>query len=112
MTFVFNKEMDTASVQSITNWNINRSTSASTGGYYNWGMKVGSTEISLSAMPINVIYDSETLSAKVTFKITQNASGNGTIDLSHLVFKFQGDDIYGNSMDASGDQYNRLSLIV
>ncbi|SEM54656.1 Tfp pilus assembly protein PilF [Syntrophus gentianae] len=112
MTFAFDKEMDTASVQNILNWNISRSTSSSTGGYYNWGAKVSSTEINLSSMPINVIYDSETLSAKITFKISQNASGNGTIDLSHLVFKFQGSDIYGNSMDTSADQYNRLSLVV
>ena len=112
ISFAFDKEMDTTSVQNISNWDISRSTSTSTGGLYNWGFKTSSTEIDLSARPVNVIYDSKTLSAKVSFKVTQNASGNGTVDLSHLVFKFQGKDIYGNSMDPSADQYNRLSLVV
>jgi len=112
MTFVFDKEMDVASVLNIANWSISRSVSASTGGLYNWGIKAPSTEISLSRMPVNVIYDSESLTAKVTFTITQNSSGDGTLDLSHLVFKFNGADVYGNAMDASGDEYNRFSEIV
>jgi tetratricopeptide (TPR) repeat protein len=112
LTVMFDKEMDITSVQSVTNWSISRSTSASTGGLYNWGMKVPSTEISLSSLPINVVYDPETLTAKVTFKITQNASADGTIDLSHLVFKFKGTDVYGNSIDTSADQYNYFSRFV
>ena len=39
-------------------------------------------------------------------------SGNGTIDLSHLVFKFKGTDEYGNVMDTAADEYNRISKIV
>jgi hypothetical protein len=112
LTVLFDKEMDIKSVQSIANWTISRSTSASTGGLYNWGTKVPSTEINLSPMPINVIYDSETLTAKVTFKITQNASADGTIDLSHLVFKFKGTDVSGNPIDTSADQYNYFSKFV
>ncbi len=112
MTFIFNKDMDAASVQNIANWSIRRSTSASTGGIYNWGMKAPSTEISLNPMPSKVTYDSESLTAKVTFKITQNAAGDGTLDLSHLVFRFKGADVYGNAMDTVQDEYNRISQIV
>jgi len=112
MNFLFDKNMDPASIQNIANWNISRSSSPDTGGLYNWGMKVPSTEISLNPMPVSVVYDPELLTAKVTFKITQNASGDGTIDLSHLVFKFKGTDVYGNAMDTSKDQYNRFSKIV
>ncbi|MBN1548834.1 MAG: tetratricopeptide repeat protein [Syntrophaceae bacterium] len=112
MTFVFDKDMDLASVQNIANWNISRSVSIETGGFYNWGRQIPETEISLSPMPLNVAYDPDLLTAKVTFKIAQNDSGNGTIDLSHLVFKFGGEDIYGNAMDTAKDQYNSFSAIV
>jgi tetratricopeptide (TPR) repeat protein len=110
--FVFDKEMDVASVLNVANWSINRSTSTNTGGLYNWGMKVPSTEISISQIPVSVIYDPEILTAKVTFSISQNSSHSGTIDLSHLVFKFKGTDVYGNLMDASADEYNGISKIV
>lgn len=112
MSFLFDKNMDAAAIQNIANWNISRSSGPDTGGLYNWGMKLPSTEINLNPMPVSVVYDPELLTAKVTFKITQNASGDGTIDLSHLVFKFRGTDIYGNAMDTAKDQYNRFSKIV
>jgi tetratricopeptide (TPR) repeat protein len=112
VNFIFDKDMDPASVQNIANWDISKSSSTYTGGLYNWGMKMPSTEISLSRMPVSVVYDPDLVTAKVTFKIAQNASGDGTIDLSHLVFKFKGEDIYGNTMDSSGDEYNRISKIV
>ncbi|MDY0188550.1 MAG: tetratricopeptide repeat protein [Syntrophus sp. (in: bacteria)] len=112
MDFVFDKEMDVPSILNSANWNIFRSNSASTGGLYNWGLKVPSTEISLSPQPLSVTYDPNSLTAKVTFKITQNDNADGTIDLSHLVFKFKGTDVYGNAMDSSADEYNRFSRIV
>jgi tetratricopeptide (TPR) repeat protein len=110
--FIFDKDMDAASVLDVFNWSISRSTGVSTGGYYNWGLKVPDTEISVSPVPKNVIYDPSSLTAKVTISITQNAAANGTIDLSHLVFTFQGKDTYGNSMDPTADQYNEISEIV
>jgi len=112
MNFVFDKDMDIGSVQNIANWNISRSVSSTTGGLYNWGRSLPVTEVSLSPMPTNVIYDPDSLTATITFKITQNSTGDGTIDPSHLVFKFQGTDIYGNPMNTSADQYNRFSKIV
>lgn len=104
--------MDMASIQNIANWNISRSVSTATGGLYNWGRNIPATEVSSSTMPVNVVYDHESLTAKITFKITQNSSGTGTIDLSHLVFQFKGTDVYGNAMDSSKDQYNLFSKIV
>jgi tetratricopeptide (TPR) repeat protein len=112
VNFIFDKDMDASSVLNSLNWNISRSYQASTGGYYNWGLKVPETEVTVSPIPKNVIYDPDTRIAKITFSITQNADGNGTIDLSHLVFKFNGKDAYGNHMDTSADQYSILSKIV
>lgn len=112
VNFVFDKEMDAASVRNIVNWNISRSTSTRTGGLYNWGRKTPDTEIKVSSLPASVVYDPDSLTAKVTFSIRQNASGDGTIDPAHLVFKFQGADGYGNKMDISADEYNRISRIV
>ena len=112
MTFVFSKQMDAASVRSIGNWSISRSTGSRTGGLYNWGMEIPETEVRVSSIPSSVTYDPESLTARVTFSITQNDTGDGTIDLSHLVFKFRGSDEYGNVMDTSADEYNRISRIV
>ena len=109
--FVFDKNMDPAAVRNIANWSINRSTGATTGGPYNWGTPIPATEISLSRIPDSVIYDPERLTAQVTFTIAQNSTGNGTIDLSHLVFKFGGTDAHGNAMDAAADEYNVISQI-
>ena len=111
VNFVFDKNMDAAVVQNIANWEISRSTNYTTGGAYNWGMAVPSSEISVSQFPTSVYFDSENNNAKVTFTLIQNAAGDGTIDLSHLVFKFKGTDMYGNSMDPLADQYNSISLI-
>jgi len=112
VNFIFDKEMDTASVLNVLNWNISRSTRVATGGLYNWGMALSETEVKVAPMPVNVTYDSSRLTAKVTFSITQNDTGDGTIDLSHLVFKFKGTDGYGNTMDAAADEYNSISRIV
>jgi tetratricopeptide (TPR) repeat protein len=112
VNFIFDKDMDIASVQNIANWGISRSTSYRTGGPYNWGIPTPATEIATPQQPAYVIYDPDTLTAKVTFTIAQNASGDGTIDLSHLVFKFNGLDSYGNAMDESADEYNVFSAIV
>jgi Tfp pilus assembly protein PilF len=111
VNFVFDKNMDAAVVQNIANWEISRSTSYTTGGVYNWAMAIPSSEISVSSLPTSVYFDSENNTAKLTFTLTQNAAGDGTIDLSHLVFKFKGTDMHGNSMDPLADQYNSISLI-
>jgi hypothetical protein len=95
----------------MANWSISRSTEARTGGPYNWG-NITETDVKVTSTPVCVLYDPATLTAKVTFSITQNATGNGTIDLSHLVFKFKGTDTYGNVMDTAADEYSGISRIV
>jgi tetratricopeptide (TPR) repeat protein len=112
VNFIFDKDMDVASVMNVLNWNISRSSQTSTGGLYNWGLKIPETEIKVAPIPKNVVYDPASLTAKVTITITQNKAANGTIDLSHLVFSFQGKDAFGNSMDPTADQYNEISEIV
>ena len=111
VSFVFNRPMDTASVGNMSNWSISRSTEARTGGPYNWG-HITETDVKVSSTPVCVLYDPATMTAKVTFSITQNVFGNGTIDLSHLVFKFKGTDGYGNVMDTTADEYSGISQIV
>jgi tetratricopeptide (TPR) repeat protein len=109
--FGFSKYMDAMSVGTMANWSIGRSTENRTGGLYNWGI-INDTDVKVSSEPVCVSYDPESLTAKVTFSITQNAAGNGTIDLSHLVFKFKGIDGYGNGMDPTADEYCAISEIV
>jgi Flp pilus assembly protein TadD len=112
VNFVFGKEMDAASVQDVTNWSITRSNSHSTGGLYNWGIETPATEVSINPMPLSVSYRPDLATATLTFAIVQNSAGDGTIDLSHLLFKFKGVDVDGNSMDESRDQYSGFSKIV
>ena len=53
----------------------------------------------------NVYWNEKELKAILSFTVAQNASADGTIDPSHIEFKFTGKDIYGNSMDDKFDQY-------
>jgi tetratricopeptide (TPR) repeat protein len=112
MTFYFDKDMDVASVQTEANWNISRATGATPGGAYNWGMLPPSSEVNVAPLPSDVTYNPATLSAAVTFSVAQNGAGDGTIDPSHLVFRFYGKDAYGISMDRAADEYVGISLIV
>ena len=112
MKFIFNKEMDIASVENRYNWRISRATRDIKGGPYNWGMPIPSTEANVDLFPDRVNYDFRTNTAIITFTLTQNESGNGTIDPSHIVFQFLGKDTYGNAMSLSGDQFSGISKIV
>jgi len=109
MIFQFDKQMDRESVENRVNWQIRRSTQSGPGQTYNFGMPIPSTEISVPPYPENVYWDSIHMTATVSFRIQQNASADGTIDPSHIEFKFSGKDIYGNSMDADFDQYMGFS---
>lgn len=99
----FNNKMDIASIMNPANWEISRAKSTE-GGYYNSSMPTNSTEVTIPKRPFSVIYNPETQQASVTFTVQQNASGDATIDPSHLVFKFSGKDAAGRSMDTTGDQ--------
>lgn len=101
----FDKEMNRESVENLANWRISRASGSGPGEAYNFGMSIPLTEVTLPVLPTNIYYDSETWTAKVKFTVTQNATADGTIDPSHIEFKFMGKDLYDNKMDTSGDQY-------
>jgi tetratricopeptide (TPR) repeat protein len=105
MVFQFDKAMDRESVENLTNWKIGRSTSSQPGQIYNYGFKIPTTEIQINPLPNNVYYNSETYQATVTFTIQQNSTADGTIDPTHIEFKFSGKDVFGQNMDPDFDQY-------
>jgi tetratricopeptide (TPR) repeat protein len=110
--FTFSKSMDLASVLNRFNWSISRAAGGNFWGGYNWGIPIPSTDVSIAPVPTSITYDPETLTADVQFSISQNATGDGTIDPSHLLFRFYGKDAYGNAMDLSADEYSGISKIV
>ena len=72
---------------------------------YNMGLSVPETEANISAIPTGIYYDEERMTATVRFDIRQNSDANATIDPSHLLFKFMGEDADGNAMDPQYDEY-------
>jgi tetratricopeptide (TPR) repeat protein len=112
MHFIFSKEMDVLTVASPAYWSITRADGQNLGGAYNWSLALPPTEVTLSPIPVSVVYDQDLQTAHVTFRVTQNASGNGTLDPSHIVFRFHGLDAYGNAMDPAADEYSGISMIV
>ena len=111
MVFQFEKPMDRESVENRFNWQISRATGTGPGEAYNYGLPLPSTEVSLPDFPDSVYWDAETMAAKLQFTIKQNATGDGTIDPSHVAFKFAGVDQYGLSMDPNSDQYTGFSKV-
>ena len=111
MTFQFDKEMDRESVEDLYNWNISRSTSSGPAEFYNFGMSVPESEIKLSSTPEYIYYNAEQLTATVYFNVTQNATADGTLDPSHIVFKFSGEDKYGLKMDPDADEFSGFSRV-
>jgi tetratricopeptide (TPR) repeat protein len=111
MVFQFDKEMDRDSVENVLNWHIGRSTQNGPGQAYNFGRPIPDTEVPLPPMPKSVYYDAKGLTATVYFTIRQNQVGDGTIDASHIEFKFTGEDVYGYRMDPKHDQFMGFSGI-
>jgi tetratricopeptide (TPR) repeat protein len=109
MIFQFDKQMDRESVENKLNWQISRSTQSGPGQTYNFGLPVPDTEITVYPTPDNVYWDESKMAAIVSFTIQQNSNADGTIDPSHIEFKFSGEDLYGNSMDADFDQFMGFS---
>ena len=112
MVFQFTKQMDMVSVQNRANWRILRSEKSDPGAFYNFGKPVPETEINIAPIPDRVIYSTKDMQATVTFTITQNSAADATIDPSHILFKFGGEDIFGNTMDTDNDEYSSYSGIV
>ena len=111
ITFQFDKEMDRESVENVLNWRIDRSTQSGPGQAYNFGRPIPDTEVTLPPFPKNVYYDAENLTATVYFTIRQNEAADGTIDPSHIEFKFGGEDAYGYKMDPKFDRFMGFSGI-
>ena len=111
LSVAFSNDMDPSSVQNIMNWQISRSTGSDPGGAYNFGLPLSTTEVSISPIPLGVSYNASTKTATVQFLITQNSDGNGTIDPEHIMFKFNGKDTIGNSMDNAANEYSGMSQI-
>jgi Flp pilus assembly protein TadD len=106
MVFRFNQDMDIASVQSLVNWSIRRSTGGDGGVYDNGVVLHNDREVNISPLPLAVAYDPDTREATVYFRLTQNAAGDGVIDPLHWVFQFSGKDASGHAIDGRGDEYD------
>ena len=109
MVFQFDKAMERESVENRLNWHIGRSTGSGPGQAYNYGQPIPSTDIQIYPHPENVYWNAETMTATVSFNIQQNATADGTIDPTHIEFKFSGQDIYGNTMDEDFNQFSGFS---
>jgi len=107
--FQFDKQMDRASVENILNWRISRAIGRGAGQSYNLSMPIPSTEVKLAPVPVSILYHSDMMVATVKFSIRQNSSADGTVDPSHIEFKFTGKDFYGLEMDPDKDQFTGFS---
>jgi hypothetical protein len=76
---------------------------------YNNGIAAPSTEVNLPLFPSDIYYDEKGMKATVRFTLTQNSTADGTIDPSHMVFSFNGEDADGNKMDENYDQFMGFS---
>ena len=111
VVFQFDKEMDRFSVENRFNWKIGRALPTGPGKAYNFGLPLEDTEVSLPSYPDHVYYDENTMMAQVQFTLTQNENADGTIDPSHVEFKFSGVDRWGLSMNEDYDQFTGFSGI-
>ena len=109
MKFYFNKGMDRSSVEDRFNWKISRQMGPGDGSAYNFGLAIPDTEITLPSFPDYALYDSLTNTATIGFTVTQNETADGTIDPSHIVFKFDGKDVNGIAMDPDHDEFSGWS---
>ena len=72
-------------------------------------MSIPTTEITLPSFADYVLYDSQTKTATVAFTVRQNETADGTIDPSHIIFKFKGKDAEGNVIDPNHDEFSGFS---
>ena len=112
MEFQFDKEMSRESVENRFNWEISRARGGAPGNHYNFGFEIADTEIMPPAIPDNIYYDERNLRAVVSFTLTQNDTADGTIDPSHIAFKFKGEDKFGNAMDPEADEFTGFSRVI
>ncbi|GAB7025882.1 tetratricopeptide repeat protein [Geotalea toluenoxydans] len=111
MVLQFNAEMDGVSVQNVANWSISKA-AGGTGGTYNNGITLDpDAEIAIPPTPLMVTYDATKMQATVTFTLSQNETGDGVFDPSHLVFKFTGTDVNGKTMDPNANEFDGFALV-
>ena len=96
------------SSSSIKRWTENRWKISSTGK--SAGQQIADSDN--APFPEHVYYDAERLTATVYFTLKQNESADGTIDPSHVEFKFTGKDSYGFTMNTQNDQFTGFSGVV
>lgn len=106
MVFRFNQAMDPASVRKTLNWSIRQATGGKGGVYGNGVVLQMGRQVSILPVPLAVTYDPVTFEATVSFRVSQNATGDGLIDPMHWVFRFMGTDTAGNPIDPTGDQWD------
>ena len=109
VSFSFSKPMDSETVTNVVNWKLGRSSGLAGMTAYNYGMPISEKEASLSPHPVSVSYDEKYQIATVFFALTQNASGDATIDPGHIQFAFSGKDLDGLLMHTKADQYGGFS---
>lgn len=112
MEFLFTKPMERASVENRLNWSISRQSSANIAKTYNFGDTIPETEVGLERYPDYVLYDKDSQTVTLGFTVRQNDTADGTIDASHIIFKFNGEDVYGVSMDSAADEFSGFSKTV
>ena len=111
MNIMFSKSMDPASIQNPLDWSITRASIMDGGGLYNNGLTPPGTEAVIMPTPVGVTYNADTNTATVQFKVSQNATGDGTLDPANLVFKFSGIDSYKHAMDKTADSYSGFANV-
>lgn len=109
---LFSKEMDQASVENILNWSISRAQGPGPVQSYNFGEEIPDTEVEIDPIPDSVLYNSDEKTATISFTLRQNSTADGTIDPSHIMFKFNGKDAEGNDMDSDYDEFSGFSGVV
>ena len=96
----FDTGLDAKEAIKTTNWLITKAKGGA-GGYYNNSINGNSSgkDAVVSKTPISVAYDPTTRTATLNFSVSQNATGDATIDPKHLVFSYLGNDAYGRKLD-------------
>lgn len=111
MKILFSKDMDRRSIENIANWSIDRASNVNLAKTYNFGQPIPETEVAINPLPNFVLYDAATRTATIGFTLTQNSTATGTIDPSHMVFKFSGKDAEGIRMDSQADEFSGFSRV-
>lgn len=102
LKIAFTNDMNAASVTNTANWSVSKASANIGGGTY--GGLYSPQSITIPVIPDQVTYDPVNRVASLVITLHQNATVNGTIDPSHLVFKFNGVDQNGQTLDPTADQ--------